>query len=120
VTAAEEGPAAKFDQALPPSPASMPQPSPEEAELAGLGTIVTIMRHMTTDERWEVVNYLSEKYGYRVDVDAATLPIDYTPRDVNDLTVELLRARRRSIELGSHALAKILLDAGWRKKGDTR
>lgn len=96
-------------------PAPDHQPSPEEAELAGLGTIVAIMRVMSTAERWHVVDYLNARYGDRVNVNAAVHPLDYTPQEVNDLTVEILRARRRSIELGSHMLAKILLDAGWRK-----
>lgn len=101
------------------APAPVHIPSPEETELAGLGMIVGIMRHMTTAERWKVVDYLALRYGYRLDDEPISVPAPYLPGDVNDLARELIAAQHRSIELGSHALAKIILDAGWRKLGET-
>jgi hypothetical protein len=115
--AEEMGPAATTT-GPPAEPAPVVPPSPAEAELTGLGMIVAILRHMTTPERLELADYVSERYQGRVDVEATQAPPDYAPTDTNELTNEILRARFRGIEFGSLALAKILLDAGWRKRGN--
>lgn len=112
--AEEKGPAAA---ATGPSaePAPVRPPSPMEAELAGLGTIVAIMRQLSPLERQQVVDFLSDRYEDRVDVQALAAVPEYTPRDVNDLTIEILRARRRGLEFGSLMMATMILDAGYRK-----
>jgi hypothetical protein len=110
----ERGPAAaRPDPSTGPAPGA--SPSPMEQELAGLGGIVSIMRNLTPEERWEVVDYLDATYGYRIDREAPAPVLDYTPSDTNELTGVVLRARRRGLEFGSLMMANIILDAGYRK-----
>jgi hypothetical protein len=76
----------------------------------GLGVIVAVMRHMTPAERWAVI----EEIGKRSPAGRSD-PAPYLEADAHDLGLAILGAWRKGAELGSLALARMILDAGYRK-----
>jgi hypothetical protein len=98
-------------------------PTPEELDLMGLGAMVSIMRRMTAEERLLALDWIGARYGERVpdySCDRCRLGVlcldhGYAEGEVRQLGEEIAEARLRGIQFGSYAMARIVLDAGYRR-----
>lgn len=98
-----------------PIPADLADPSPEERELMGLGVIVAVLRRMTVEERWHAIDYVVSRYGHLVPDQWE--PPEYTDVQAAELSGLLTESVMRGIRFGSYTLARVILDAGYRKAG---
>jgi hypothetical protein len=97
-----------------PRPAESGQPSPEEVELMGLGTMVAVISKMSAEERLHALDYLGARYGDRVR-DFADSPARIgelvDEERASELSNLIAGARLREVRFGSFALARIILAA---------